>query len=229
MKTPAPESSEVNNALMRAVLWFLGLFACAVALALLMGGNLGTVTLFWPPWRVDVSANLALLLLLAAALLLHAGRLALRKAWRPAAALARFARFGRRAPARPPEACLAEAWAHRLAGRTAQARQAAAAALAAAGAQDWALQAQAHLMAADCETGPARQRHWRQAQAALTQLEPLAPSAAEPAAPATSADGAADTVPAGRRVLAASGQAAIRQEPGGGQEPARTPQKQEQI
>ena len=31
---------------MRAVLWFLGLFACAVALALLMGGNLGTVTLF---------------------------------------------------------------------------------------------------------------------------------------------------------------------------------------
>ena len=222
MKTPAPESSEVNNALMRAVRWFLGLFACAVALALLMGGNLGTVTLFWPPWRVDVSANLALLLLLAAALLLHAGRLALRKAWRPAAALARFARFGRRAPARPPEACLAEAWAHRLAGRTAQARQAAAAALAAAGAQDWALQAQAHLMAAACETGPARQRHWRQAQAALTQLEPLAPSTAEPAA---SADGAADTVPAGRRVLAASGQAAIRQEPGGGQEPARTPQK----
>lgn len=175
---------------------------------------------------MDVSANLALLLLLAAALLLHAGRLALRKAWRPAAALARFARFGRRAPARLPEACLAEAWAHRLAGRTAQARQAAAAALAAAGAQDWALQAQAHLMAAACETGPARQRHWRQAQAALTQLEPLAPSTAEPAA---SADSAADTVPAGRRVLAASGQAAIRQEPGGGQEPARTPQKQEQI
>ena len=84
-------------------------------------------------------------------------------------------------------------------------------------------------MAAACETGPARQQHWRQAQAALaalTQLEPLAPSTAEPAA---SADGAADTVPVGRRVLAASGQAAIRQEPGGGQEPARTPQKQEQI
>ena len=120
----------------------------------------------------------------------------------------------------PFEACLAEAWAHRLAGRTAQARQAAAAALAAAGAQDWALQAQAHLMAAACETGPARQQHWRQAQAALTQLEPLAPSTAEPAA---SADGAADTVPAGRRVLAASGQAAIRQEP------ARTHQKQKQI
>ena len=97
MKTPAPESSEVNNALMRAVLWFLGLFACAVALALLMGGNLGTITLFWPPWRVDVSANLALLLLLAAALLLHAGRLALRWPGLPDSG-------GARLPARPKPA-----------------------------------------------------------------------------------------------------------------------------
>lgn len=51
---------------MRAALWLMGLFAAAVALALFAGNNQGTVTLFWPPHRIDVSANLALLLLLLA-------------------------------------------------------------------------------------------------------------------------------------------------------------------
>jgi HemY protein len=47
---------------MRAVLWLLGLFAISVALALFAGNNQASVTLFWPPYRVDVSLNLVLLL-----------------------------------------------------------------------------------------------------------------------------------------------------------------------
>jgi HemY protein len=46
---------------MRAVLWFLALFAVAVATTLFAGNNQGTVTLFWPPYRVDLSLNLVLL------------------------------------------------------------------------------------------------------------------------------------------------------------------------
>jgi HemY protein len=47
------------------------LFAAAVALALVAGNNQGTVTLFWPPHRVDLSLNLVLLGLLAAFATLH--------------------------------------------------------------------------------------------------------------------------------------------------------------
>jgi HemY protein len=42
---------------MRGVFWFLGLAALAVALALLVGHNQATVTLFWPPYRFDLSFN----------------------------------------------------------------------------------------------------------------------------------------------------------------------------
>ncbi|MBI5279398.1 MAG: heme biosynthesis protein HemY [Burkholderiales bacterium] len=57
---------------MRAVLWLLALFAVAAAVALFAGNNQGTVTLFWPPYRIDLSLNLVLLVLLGAYLLLHA-------------------------------------------------------------------------------------------------------------------------------------------------------------
>ncbi|MDO5087736.1 MAG: heme biosynthesis HemY N-terminal domain-containing protein, partial [Comamonadaceae bacterium] len=56
---------------MRAVLWLVGLFAAAVALALFAGDNEGTVTIFWPPHRVDLSVNLVIVLLAAAFALLH--------------------------------------------------------------------------------------------------------------------------------------------------------------
>ena len=56
---------------MRAALWLAGLFAVAVALALFAGNNPGTVTLFWPPHRVDISLNLFLLLLALVFLALH--------------------------------------------------------------------------------------------------------------------------------------------------------------
>lgn len=56
---------------MRAALWLLALFAVAVATALFAGNNQGTVTLYWPPYRVDMSLNLVLLLLALAFVTLH--------------------------------------------------------------------------------------------------------------------------------------------------------------
>ncbi len=50
---------------MRWVLWILGLFACAVAFALILRFNTGYALLLWPPYRVELSLNLALLLLIA--------------------------------------------------------------------------------------------------------------------------------------------------------------------
>ncbi|MBX3608554.1 MAG: heme biosynthesis protein HemY [Hydrogenophaga sp.] len=57
---------------MRSVFWLLGLAAVAVALALLVGDNRATVTLFWPPWRFDVSFNFVLFALVAGFVVLHA-------------------------------------------------------------------------------------------------------------------------------------------------------------
>lgn len=56
---------------MRAALWFAGLFCLAVAGALFAGNNQGSVTLFWPPYRLDLSLNMVLLLLLAAFFILY--------------------------------------------------------------------------------------------------------------------------------------------------------------
>lgn len=50
---------------MRAALWLLAIFATAVGLALFATQSNGTISLFWPPHRVDLSLNLALILLLA--------------------------------------------------------------------------------------------------------------------------------------------------------------------
>ena len=46
---------------MRAALWLLALFGVAVAAALFAGNNQGTVTLFWPPYRIDLSLNMVVL------------------------------------------------------------------------------------------------------------------------------------------------------------------------
>ena len=56
---------------MRGALWFLGIFGVAVALALFMGNNQGTVTLVLPPYRIDLSLNFVLLMLMAAFALLY--------------------------------------------------------------------------------------------------------------------------------------------------------------
>lgn len=57
---------------MRSVFWLLGLAALAVALALLVGDNRSTVTLFWPPWRFDASFNFVLFVLVGGFVLLYA-------------------------------------------------------------------------------------------------------------------------------------------------------------
>jgi HemY protein len=57
---------------MRNVFWFLGLAALAVALALLVGRNVATFTLFWPPYRYDISFIFLVFALIVAFVLLHA-------------------------------------------------------------------------------------------------------------------------------------------------------------
>ncbi|HEX5805048.1 MAG TPA: heme biosynthesis HemY N-terminal domain-containing protein [Macromonas sp.] len=56
---------------MKNVFGFLFLTALAVALALLVGGNSASVTLFWSPYRVDLSFNLFLVCLLLVFVLLY--------------------------------------------------------------------------------------------------------------------------------------------------------------
>lgn len=56
---------------MRAALWLLGLFGVAVAVALFAGNNPGTVTVFWPPYRVDISLNLVMVVLAVLFAVLH--------------------------------------------------------------------------------------------------------------------------------------------------------------
>lgn len=49
---------------MRAVIWFLLIFIVAVVAATALGTNDGLVTFYWGTWRLDMSLNLFLLLLL---------------------------------------------------------------------------------------------------------------------------------------------------------------------
>ncbi len=62
---------------MRSVFWLLGLAALAVALALLVGHNESTLTLFWPPYRFDVSFNFVVFCLIVGFVVLHAALRAL--------------------------------------------------------------------------------------------------------------------------------------------------------
>lgn len=111
---------------MRAALWLLGLFAIAAAVALFAGNNQGTVTVFWPPWRVDLSLNLVLLLLFGAFVFLH---LALR-GFAALFALPTQARQWRlQQKERALHAALLDAMVQLLSGRFSRARKAAQAAL----------------------------------------------------------------------------------------------------
>lgn len=107
---------------MRAALWFLALFAVAVAVALFAGSNPGTVTLFWPPWRVDLSLNLVLVALTVIGVVMHL-------ALRALAALFEMPRQARRWRAQQREraihAALVDAQAQLLAGRFLRARKSA--------------------------------------------------------------------------------------------------------
>ena len=48
---------------MRWLVWLLLAFAVAVGLSLLLRFNQGNVAIMWPPYRIDISVNLALALL----------------------------------------------------------------------------------------------------------------------------------------------------------------------
>jgi len=56
---------------MRWLVWLLLAFAAAVGLSLLLRFNQGNVAILWPPYRIDISVNLALTILTAAFILLH--------------------------------------------------------------------------------------------------------------------------------------------------------------
>ncbi|VTU27469.1 MULTISPECIES: heme biosynthesis HemY N-terminal domain-containing protein [unclassified Variovorax] len=112
---------------MRAVLWFLALFGIASAVALFAGNNQGTITVFWPPWRVDLSLNLVLLILLGTFVLLHLALRGLSALF----SLPRQARQWRlQQKERALHAALLDALAQLLAGRFSRSRKAAQAALA---------------------------------------------------------------------------------------------------
>ncbi len=67
---------------MRRIVWALLIVSAAVGLAMLMRLNHGNVAVLWPPYRIDVSVNLAVLVLLFAFIALHWLLVALSSAWR---------------------------------------------------------------------------------------------------------------------------------------------------
>jgi HemY protein len=107
---------------MRWALWFIGLFGIAVALALFVSGNEGTVTVYWPPHRVDLSLNMVVLVL---ALLFGLTHFALR-ALAALFSLPSQARVWRsRYQERAMHSALLDALTHFVAGRFIRARKAA--------------------------------------------------------------------------------------------------------
>ena len=112
---------------MRAALWLVALFAIAVAVALFAGNNQAVITLFWPPHRIDLSLNLALLLAGGLFLLMH---LALRALAAAASLPSQARRWRAQQKERAMQAALMDAIAHLLAGRFLRASRAAQGALA---------------------------------------------------------------------------------------------------
>ena len=66
-----PLRPDISASTMRVVIWLLVLFAVAAGAALFASTNPGTVTVFWPPYRVDLSLNLVLLALIVAFVVAH--------------------------------------------------------------------------------------------------------------------------------------------------------------
>jgi HemY protein len=166
---------------MRAALWFLVLFGLAVAIALFAGNNQGAVTLFWPPYRVDLSLNLVLLGLVAGFLLVH---LALRALSALFDLPRQAVRWRRQQKGRAMTSALLDALSQLTAGRFLRARKSAEVALVQARAMaadagkpaDVArFKALAHMVAAEAahslQDKPARDEHLKQA---LAQAGPSA-------------------------------------------------------
>ena len=139
---------------MRAAFWLLALFGVAVAVALLAGNNQAVVTLFWPPYRVDLSFNLVVLLLAALFLLLYLASRAL-------SAVFSLPLEARRWRAQQKEramyASLLDSLAHQLAGRYIRATKSAQNALA----QEKSLALGDHESGHEAGHGASRARHLR--------------------------------------------------------------------
>ena len=158
---------------MRAALWLLSLFALAAAGAWLAGNNQGTVTLFLSPYRVDMSLNLVVLMVLSTVLVIVLAQQALSALF----SLPKQAqRWRLQQKERAAHAALLDAISHFMAGRFLRARKSAQMALdkealmQAAGLQlDHAvsLRALSHIMAAESahalQDKPLRQHHLAQA------------------------------------------------------------------
>ncbi len=174
---------------MRAALWLLALFAVAAAIALFAGNNPGTVTVFWPPWRVDLSLNLVLLLLGAVFFVLHG-------AFRALSALfslpVQARQWRTQQKERALHGALLDAMVQLLAGRFSRARKSAQAALAQEDAlaalgmrlpQAQQLRSLAHLMAAESaqalQSRAARDEHLRAALDAGVPRLPASPETRE--------------------------------------------------
>lgn len=107
---------------MKSVFGFLFVAAVAVLLAMLMGDNASTVSLFWPPYRVDMSFNLVLFALVAIFVLMH---LALRGVDLLQHLPERARRWRSHQMERAVYSAVADALAHQLAGRFVRAQGAA--------------------------------------------------------------------------------------------------------
>lgn len=168
---------------MRAALWFMTLFGLAVGGAWLVGNNIGTVTLYWPPYRVDVSLNLVLLGSVVAFLLLAW----LQRAVLTLLALPRQARQWRlQQKERAAYGALLDAFTHFMAGRYVRSRNAAQQAIAKEAAYQVdenarishasALRTLAHVTAAEAahalQDSAARELHLKDAQLAVAQAAP---------------------------------------------------------
>ncbi len=158
---------------MRVALWLLALFGAAVAAALFAGSNPGSVTVFWPPYRIDLSMNLVLVLLLAGFMLLHLALRALSALF----SIPREARLWRqRQRERSMQAALLDAYAQLIAGRFVRAKKSAEAVVEQVGhlatgddklAYAGQLQSIAHLLAAEgahaLQDRTGRELHYRSA------------------------------------------------------------------
>lgn len=107
---------------MRWALWLVGLFAVAVAGALFAGSNRAMLTLFWSPYRIDLSLNLVIVSLLLLFFVLH-------YALRALTALLNVPQQARNwrilHKERAAYAALMDGWLHLAAGRYVRARRSA--------------------------------------------------------------------------------------------------------
>jgi HemY protein len=107
---------------MRAALWLMALFAIAVAAALFAGNNPGSVTLYWPPYRVDLSLNFVLLVLIGGFLTLHYALRALSALWNIPQQARQWRLLQKE---RAMQAALLESLSHLVSGRFVRARKSA--------------------------------------------------------------------------------------------------------